>query len=53
MILTVAIVVDIFLSSVPSYNFKNALSSGKTKASDTLRLLGMGPPRASLVFFRY
>ena len=51
--LTVAIVVEIFLSSDPSYNFVNIFSLGASSTLDLFLLLGIGPPRVCLVFFRY
>ena len=52
-ILTIAMVVEIFLSPLDWYNFSNIFLFGIFKISEDVLLLGINPPNAFLVFFKY
>ena len=52
-ILTLAMVVDNFLSPLPLLNLSKALLSASGKALKSSLLLGIGPPSFSLVFNKY
>ena len=52
-ILTIAMVVEIFRSPLDSSSFSKGLSLAIESGSDEVLLLGINPPNASLVFLRY